>query len=179
MNRRLFAGAVAAYLYNGWIGRFPSRRLRCWYLRRWLGNMGQRAGVQLGCRFLNGRNVHLGEGAVINFGSLLDGRKHAVEIGHDASIGPEAALLTLGHDPQAADFADRGGVVRIGPRVWIGYRAIVLPGVTIGEGAVVAAGAVVTRDIDPFSICAGSPARPVGERSREINYELHYSPWLL
>jgi len=179
MNTRLFAGAVAAYLYNEWVGNCPSRRLRRGYLRAWLGTCEGGAAVQLGCRFLNGRNVHLGKRAVLNFGTVLDGRKHAIEIGHDASIGPEAAVLTLGHDPQAADFDDRGGAVRIGPRAWIGYRAIVLPGITIGEGAVVATGSVVTRDVDPFSICAGTPAHPVGKRSREINYELHYSPWLL
>jgi maltose O-acetyltransferase len=133
----------------------------------------------MGCRFLNGRKVSLGRRNVINFGCLLDGRKFQIRSGDDVSIGPEAAILTLGHDPQSPDFADRGGDVIIGDRVWIGYRAIVLPGITIGDGAVVGAGAVVTKDVEPFTVIAGNPARKIGERTRDLRYELNYAPWLL
>jgi acetyltransferase-like isoleucine patch superfamily enzyme len=95
------------------------------------------------------------------------------------SIGPEAALLTLGHDPRSPTFADRGGPVSVGDRAWIGFRAIVLPGVTIGEGAVVGAGGVVSRDVPPFTIVAGNPARPIGSRPADISYALSYNPFLL
>lgn len=133
----------------------------------------------MGCRFLNGRKVYLGERNVINFGCLLDGRKYKIQTGSDVSIGPEASILTLGHDPQSAEFADRGGNVLIGNRVWIGCRAMILPGVTIGEGAVVGAGAVVTKDVEPFSIVAGNPARRIGERNQDLNYRLKYDPRFL
>ena len=116
---------------------------------------------------------------MVNFGCLLDGRHYRIITGDDVSIGPEASVLTLGHDPNAADFALKGGDVRIGDRVWIGFRAIILPGVEIGEAAVVAAGAVVSRDVPPFAIVAGSPARVIGERSRHLSYRLAYRPWLL
>jgi maltose O-acetyltransferase len=66
--------------------------------------------------------------------------------------------------------------VIIGDHVWIAYRAVILPGVTIGEGAVVAAGAVVTRDVEPFPIVAGVPAKKIGERNRNLDYQLHFSP---
>jgi maltose O-acetyltransferase len=132
----------------------------------------------MGCRFLNGRKVFLGKRNVVNHGCLFDGRRYIIRVGDDVSIGPEAAILTVGHDPQSPDFADQGGEVNIGNRVWIAYRAIILPGVTIGEGAVIAAGAVVTKDVAPFVIVAGSPARKIGERNRELRYELHYAPWL-
>jgi maltose O-acetyltransferase len=95
------------------------------------------------------------------------------------SIGPEASILTLGHDPNCPVFADRGGDVVIGDRVWIGYRAIILPGVKIGEGAVIGAGAVVTRDVAPFTIVAGSPARKVGERNPDLEYRLDFCPLLV
>jgi acetyltransferase-like isoleucine patch superfamily enzyme len=140
-------------------------------------------GVQMGCRFLNGRKVFLGERNVINFGCLLDGRKFSIRTGSNVSIGPEATILTLGHDPRSATFEDRGGDVVIGDRVWIGYRAIILPGVTIGEGAVVRAGAVVTKNVEPYTIVAGNPDRAVGRRKQvsgtnDFAYELKYRPWL-
>ena len=71
---------------------------------------------------------------VINFGCFFDGRKFHIRTGSNFSIGPEATILTLGHDPRSSTFEDRGGDVVIGDRVWIGYRAIVLPGVEIGKG---------------------------------------------
>jgi maltose O-acetyltransferase len=172
-------GGYAAFLYNFWIGRIPSRSLRKGYLKNWLGAFGDGTGVQMRCRFLNGRKVHLGERNVINFGSLLDGRKYRIITGSDVSIGPEASILTLGHDPRSPDFADRGGDVVIGDRVWIGYRAIVLPGVSIGEGAVVGAGAVVTKDVEPFSIVAGNPAKKIGDRPKQLEYSLNYDPKFL
>jgi maltose O-acetyltransferase len=132
----------------------------------------------MNCRFLNGRKVYLGDRNVLNFGCLLDGRVYPIHIGNDVSIGPEATILTLGHDPQSPDFADKGGEVVIGNHAWIAYRAIILPGVRIGEGAVVAAGAVVTRDVEPFAIVAGSPARKVGERNRNLSYQLNFHPFL-
>jgi acetyltransferase-like isoleucine patch superfamily enzyme len=130
------------------------------------------------CRFLNGRKITIGARNVMNFGCLLDGRKYAIRIGDDVSIGPEATILTLGHDPQSPDFEDKGGDVLIGNRVWIAYRALILPGITIGEGAVVAAGAVVTKDVPPFTIVAGNPAKKIGERSHDLTYQLDHNSFL-
>lgn len=175
---KLLAGTIVAFLYNHIVGRLPSRTIRHLWLRCWLGEWGAGSGVQMGCRFLNGRKVELGRGTVINFGTLIDGRRYRVRTGANVSIGPEAAILTLGHDPRSPDFADRGGDVVIGDRVWIAYRATVLPGVTIGEGAVVAAGAVVSEDVDAYAIVAGNPARKIGSRPRDLSYALAYRPWL-
>ena len=179
MTMRSFAGSLAAFGYNSGFGRIPSRTLRYGYLKAWLGGYGQGTSVQMGNRFLNGRKVFLGERNVINWGCVLDGRKFAIRTGSDVSIGPEATILTLGHDPQSPDFADLGGDVTIGNHVWIACRALILPGVRIGEGAVVAAGAVVTRDVEPYTIVAGVPARKVGERNRDLRYKLDYHPFLL
>jgi len=196
VNARIFAGAILAYGYNHCAGNLPSRRVREIYLRGWLGSLGAKSGVQMGCRFLNGRKVFLGERNVINFGCLFDGRKFSIRTGSNVSIGPEATILTLGHDPRSATFEDHGGDVVIGDHVWIGYRAIILPGVMIGEGAVVGAGAVVTKDVEPHAMVAGNPARKIGERvgsqgpeegrshlagsiGEGLKYELNYRPWLL
>jgi maltose O-acetyltransferase len=179
MNSRLIGGAVAAWIYNQGLSNVPSRTLRKIYLRHWLGSLGAGTGVQMNCRFLNGRKVHFGERNVINFGCLFDGRKFSIRTGNDVSIGPEAAILNLGHDPQSPKFSDYGGDVIIGNRVWIGYRALILPGVKIGDGVVVGAGTVVAKDVAPFTIVAGNPARPVGQRNPDLIYSLNYSPILI
>lgn len=178
MKTRLFIGGVASWIYNGFVGNIPSRALRNGWLKCYLADFGSGTSVQSGCKFLNGRKVHLGKRNVINFGCLLDGRKFHIRTGDDVSIGPEAAILTLGHDPQSPDFSDRGGDVIIGNHVWIAYRAIILPGVTIGDGAVVGAGAVVTKNVEPYAIVAGNPARKIGERNKDLHYELNFAPWL-
>lgn len=149
------------------------------YLKAYLANVGNGTHVQMGCQFLNGRKVYLGDRNAINFGCLFDGRHYPIRTGADVSIGPEAAVLTLGHDPQSSEFGDLGGAVTIGDRAWIAYRAIVLPGITIGEGAVVGAGAVVTKDVEPYTIVAGNPAQVIKMRSRPLHYTLNYNPWLL
>ena len=178
MTFRVWLGAILAWSYNDLIGRIPSRTLRRLFLRAWLRELAPGAGVQLRCRFLNGRKVTLGPRTVINFGCLLDGRHYPLVTGCDVSIGPEAAILTLGHDPQSPDFTTRGGPVTIGDHAWIGYRAMVLPGVTIGAGAVVAAGAVVTKDVAAYTIVGGNPAREIGTRREALAYRLAYQPWL-
>lgn len=176
MTIKSFVGGLLAFCYGCGVGQLPSRTLRYAFLRLWLGRFGRGSGVQMGCQFLNGRKIFLGERNVINRGCMLDGRKFTIRIGNDVSIGPEATIFTLGHDPQSPGFDDRGGDVIIEDRVWIAYRAVILPGVRIGEGAVVAAGAVVTRDIEPFTIVAGVPAKKVGERNRNLDYRLDFHP---
>jgi acetyltransferase-like isoleucine patch superfamily enzyme len=179
MTHRVLVGSILAYAYNRFVTFLPMRRLRRVYLRAWLGSFGAGTSVQMGNRFLNARKVHLGPRNVINFDCLLDGRIHEIRTGSDVSIGPEAAILTLGHDTAADDFRNRGGAVLIGDRVWIGYRAVILPGITIGDAAVIGAGAVVTNNVEPYAIMAGVPARKVGDRPRSLHYELHYDPFLL
>ncbi|MBE9127550.1 acyltransferase [Coleofasciculus sp. LEGE 07092] len=149
------------------------------YLKAYLAGVGKGTSVQMGCRFLNGRKVYFGERNVINFGCLFDGRHYPIRTGSDVSIGPEAAILTLGHDPQSSVFSNKGGDVTIGDRVWIAYRAIILPGVTLGEGAVVGAGSVVTKDVEPYTIVAGVPAKIIGKRNTQLTYSLNYSAFLL
>ena len=171
-------GSAVGFVYNRLVSGLPSRTLRRSFCKLWFGSLGKGCGIQLSCKFLNGFKIRIGKGSVLNFGTLLDGRSYPVTIGENVSIGPEATLLTLGHDPRSPSFADKGGPVTVHDRAWIAYRAIILPGVTIGEGAVVAAGAVVTKDVAPYTIVAGNPAKPIGVRPRDLDYELNYRPFL-
>ncbi len=179
MNLKIITGSVLSYGYSQMLGNLPSRKIRMAYLKAYLAQVGVGTSVQMGCRFLNGRKVYLGDRNVINFGCLFDGRHYQIRTGADVSIGPEASILTLGHDPQSPEFSDKGGDVIIGDHVWIAYRAIILPGVTIGEGAVVGAGSVVTKDVEPYTIVAGNPARFIKKRASNLHYTLNYQPWLL
>jgi maltose O-acetyltransferase len=179
VNSKIIIGSILSYTYNHVLSNLPSRNIRHAYLRVYLGSIGKDTGIQMGCKFLHGRKVYLGDRNVINFGCLFDGRHYPIKTGSDLSIGPEATILTLGHDPQSPDFADKGGEVIIGDRVWIGYRATILPNVKIGDGAVVGAGAVVTKNVEPYTIVAGNPAQAIGRRDSNLTYQLNYHPWLL
>lgn len=86
--------------------------------------------------------------------------------------------MTFEHDLDDPDFLPRGRKVVIEDYVFIGIRAIILPGVTIHEGAAVAAGAIVTHDVEPYTIVAGTPAKPIRKRNRDIHYTLVHRKFL-
>lgn len=110
-----------------------------------------------------GKNLGLGERVFVNSGCRFQDQG-GITIGDDVFIGHNVVIATLDH---ALDPAERATTVpapvRIGDRVWIGANATVLPGVTVGDGAVVAAGAVVTRDVPPRTVVGGVPARTIRE----------------
>ncbi|QBF46308.1 DapH/DapD/GlmU-related protein [Janibacter limosus] len=108
-----------------------------------------------------GRNIHLGERVFINSGCRFQDQG-GVTIGDDSLIGHNAVLATLDHDVHPDRRADmHPAPIVIGRKVWIGANATILKGVTIGDGAIVAAGAVVTKDVPADSIVVGAPARVV------------------
>jgi maltose O-acetyltransferase len=118
--------------------------------------------VEPGCFFF-GDGVQLGDWAWINHRCYFDSRDRIV-VGERCSLAMEVMLCTSGHLP--GDAGKRAGAYVSGPIVigagsWLGTRATVLGGVTIGEGCIVAAGAVVTEDLEPHGLYAGVPARHV------------------
>jgi maltose O-acetyltransferase len=160
---------------TGWI---PSHVVRLAIYRYLLRvRIGPKTSVHRGCRFYRAPGVEIGEHSVVNRDVLLDGRK-GLRIGDKVSISEGVCIFSLDHDPSSASFENRGAPVTVEDYVFVGARAIVLPGVTVGTGAVVAAGAVVTRDVAPFTIVAGVPARPIGERRRDLAYRLEYRKFL-
>jgi acetyltransferase-like isoleucine patch superfamily enzyme len=176
MKIKPFLSACAFYWYNNFITHAPFYWLRHLYLRRVLGiSIGHGSSIHMGC-FITGNRISIGGRSVINRNSYLDGRS-GLSIGSNVSISPHAYILTLDHDPQSKDFAARTGPVRIDDYVWIGARATLLPGVTLGKGAVIGAGAVVTKDVAEFTIAAGVPAKPIGQRNRDLNYDPSYFPF--
>jgi acetyltransferase-like isoleucine patch superfamily enzyme len=159
------------------VGWLPSNRLRRLLWRGLGAKIGGYTSIHRNCRFYRPSGVHIGSHTVINRGVLLDGRT-GLSIGDNVSVSEGVAIFSLEHDPNAPDFASRGTAVSIGDRAFIGARAILLPSVTVCEGAVVAAGAVVTRDVAPYTIVGGVPARLIGERRRDLVYTLDYRKFL-
>ena len=123
--------------------------------------------------FFDPSGVAIGRNSIIGNDCFLDGRR-SLRIGENVNIGGHVQIFTLEHDPQSPDFGVQGGPVVIDDYVYVASRATILPGVTIGRGAVIAAGAVVTRDVPPFKIYGGVPAREIGDRTEELRYRLDF-----
>ncbi len=107
-----------------------------------------------------GRNIHLGKNVFINSGCHFQDQG-GVFIGNDVLIGHNVVLATVDHDMDPYDRHNHYAPIHIGDRVWIGSSAVITKGVTIGENAVVAAGAVVTRDVPANTVVGGVPARVI------------------
>ena len=159
------------------VGWLPSNRVRCLLWRSLGAKIGHHTSIHRNCRLYRLSHVSIGANTIVNRDVLIDGRR-GLHIGDNISISEGTAIFTLEHDPNSPDFASRGAAVSIADRAFIGARAIILPGVTVGEGAVVAAGAVVTHDVPPYTIVAGVPARTIRTRARELNYTLNYRKFL-
>lgn len=130
----------------------------------------------MGIEIRNGRNISIGHNTVINKKVLLDGRGGKITIGNNVDIAQETNIWTLEHDPNDDYHTDKGGDVIIEDYVWIASRVTMLPGVKIGRGAVIASGAVVTKDVPSMSIVGGVPAKKIGERISQLKYTLNYRP---
>lgn len=108
-----------------------------------------------------GKNIFLGRNVFINIGCHFQDWG-GIYIGDDVLIGSYVVLATVNHDP---DSEHRGDIlpsaIHIGNKVWIGSHATILPGVTVGDGAIVTAGAVVAKDVAPYTVAGGVPAKPI------------------
>ena len=162
------------YVCNHVVAHVPSHRLRLAFYRRAMGfRIGPNSHVFMGGRFDTRGGLTVGRDCVLNERCRIDSRG-GVTVGDDVALSAEVCVLTADHDLQSPGFVGRDRPVVIGDHVWVGTRATILPGVTIGTGAAVAAGSVVTRDVPPHTIVAGVPARPIGTRPAGLTYSAAY-----
>jgi acetyltransferase-like isoleucine patch superfamily enzyme len=162
------------YLTNRVVARIPSHTLRLWYYRCcWKCEIGPNSFIFMDAWFDTRGSFRMGRNSTINQKCRLDNRG-SITIGDNVAISTETCILTADHDPRDDDFGGRARSVQIEDYVFIGTRAMILPGVTLGRGAVVAAGAVVTRSVAPYAIVAGIPAREIGRRQTDLNYNASY-----
>ena len=159
---------IAQFIPKRWFLARPGIVLRAWLAKRIFAECGW--GLDLGPRVYigNGAKIHVGNRSAINAWSRIEAADD-IYIGDHVNIGPQVIIYTSDHNfrrrelliqQQGFSFAP----VRIGNDVYIGGRAVIQKGVTVHDGAVIGTAAMVTRDVPPYTIVAGVPARPIGTR---------------
>lgn len=155
-----------------WAGLVPLHTFRLLIYKLAGIKIGKDSRIHIGAKFFYPENITIGKGTIIGDNIFLDGREKLI-IGDHVDIASGVMILNSEHDINSDDFHAIAEVVEIGDYCFIGPRAIILPGVKIGKGAVVAAGAVVTKDVADFKVVGGVPAQVIGERgNKELNYKL-------
>ena len=159
------------------VGLVPCHHFRRFFYRVAGIKIGKGSTIHMGARFYDPRNISIGEDSIIGEGVVLDGRDKLI-IGDHVDIASEVMIYNSEHDVNDPNFLAKNAPVTIEDYVFIGPRAIILPGVRIGKGAVVGAGAIVTKDAPPFSIVGGIPAKIIGERkNKSLSYKLGRARW--
>jgi len=157
-------------------GHLPAaKKLRAFFARRILNKTGVGVNIEHGAWFTPGVELGNYSGIGINceVGAAGVGEHGGVIIGDHVMMGPECIVYTSGHEfsdttvPMQLQGSTEPETVRIGNDVWLGRRVIIMPGVTIGEGCVIGAGAIVTKSIPEYSVAVGVPARVVKKRRIE------------
>lgn len=175
MKVKTFLKAFLYYFYNSFITHIPSYTIRRIYLQKILRIViGKDTAIHMGC-FFTGRNITIGNNTVINRNCYIDGRSF-VQIGNNVSISPETYILSLDHDSKSSTFETVCKQTTIADYVWIGARAIILPGVVLNEGSIVGAGSVVTKSTNRYDIIAGNPAKKINSRPDKLEYTVNYFP---
>lgn len=149
--------------------RLFARPLRGLLCRGMFLSCGKNVNIEHGAFFASGRELALGDNSGLGLNCRITG---PVSIGRDVMMGPNVIIVTQNHEtadtavPMRLQTAPKHKVT-IGDDVWIGANAIILPGVTVGSGCIVAAGAVVTKDIPDRAVVGGNPARVIKIRGEE------------
>ncbi len=174
MNLNLFLGSLLILISNRVVAFVPSHTLRLLFYRLVMRcDIGLNTCIFMGAWFDTWGNFRIGKDSVINQNCRIDSRG-GVMIGDNVSISADVCILTADHDLLDTEFKGRESPVIIEDYVFIGTRSMILRGVTLGKGSAVAAGSIVTKDVPPFTIVAGIPARPIGHRPKDLNYNCQY-----
>ena len=157
------------------VGLVSSKRFRLWFYRLAGAEIAKKVTMHIGIQVRSPWKLKIGRGTIVGDHVTLDARSN-LEIGNNVNISSNVSIWTLQHDYRDSEFScpspeERKLDVKIEDRVWLGCNVIVLPGVTIGEGAVCCGGCVVTKDVPPFTVVAGIPAKKVGNRPANLIYE--------
>jgi maltose O-acetyltransferase len=154
------------------ISYFPSHNIRKLLYRLGGIKIGKGSAIHMGVKLYDPKNISIGADSIIGEGTVLDGRD-ILKIGNHVAIASQVMIYNSKHDINNEHFLAISKPVIINDYVFIGPRAIIMPGVTIGRGSIIAAGAVVTKDVSEYSIIGGVPGKRIGERIlKKYKYKL-------
>lgn len=170
---RIFSGGVIRYFIIS-VGYIPSLYIRKWLYMGLGARISPKVVIHYKTEIRCPQQLILGQGTIIGDNAILDARC-GLTIGRNVNLSSNVSIYTLQHDHRDPYFRCNENMkkmsVEIDDRVWLGSNVIVLPGVHIGEGAVCCAGCVITKNVEPFTVVAGIPAKKVGERPKVLKYE--------
>lgn len=155
---------------NRVINKLPSRHLRKAFYSMLGAKMGKNCFPCRRVEILLPKGLKLGDGVAVGWYAELDARG-GITVGHDTNISSHVKLITGSHDINDPEFTADFLPIHIGHHCWIGTGAMILQGVSIGDGAVVAAGAVVCKDVEPWTVVGGIPAKKIQDREQSILYQ--------
>jgi acetyltransferase-like isoleucine patch superfamily enzyme len=163
------------WISNDIISAIPSHHFRNFFYRHIVGlKLGKESSIAMHTKFSAFQNIVIKNNTAINQNVYLDGRGKLL-IGQNVNIGRNVCIYTAQHDINSPDFKYVEKPVEIGDNAWIASNAVIIPGVKIEEGAVVAAGAVVNKDVKSYTIVGGNPAKFIKKRNRNINYKTKWA----
>ena len=148
--------------------------LRNFYLRCFGIEIGSASSIHRCCKFFHVGKLVIGKNSVVNFGCYLDNRR-GISIGNNVGVAHNTKIYTLGNNLDSPQFETKGAPVTIEDDVFIFSNVMIMPGVTIGQGAIVLPGSVVTKDVPSRKIVGGNPARIIRNRIAEIDYKQSYN----
>jgi len=160
---------------NRLITHVPVNSLRTSSLRRLGAQIGPNVWLFGSSEFLAPQHLAIEGNCHIGRYCQIDARG-GISIGRNVVIASHCLLITADHDFQSPDFPGQLAPIVIKQRAWVASRAMLVRGVTVGEGAVVAAGAVVVSDVAPWTVVGGIPARKIGDRNPRQDYEIDVGP---
>lgn len=158
-------------LYN--IGLVPSYHIRKFVYKSLGAEIGKNVTFHFRTEIRGFHKLKIGAGTIVGDNTLLAAQR-GLTIGENVNISSNVSIYSGAHDHQDPYFRSTPRTTRpitIGNRAWISSNVIILTGVHIGEGAVCCAGCVVTKDVEPYAVVAGIPAKKISERPRDLRYE--------
>lgn len=170
---KIFHAFINIYITNNIISHIPWWKLRKSYYQKMGLTIGENTICNMGLYCFLPQNIKIGTYTHINRNCFIDGRGSCY-IGNNVSISYNVSIITGSHNVNSKNFAVEFLPIRIEDYVWIGANATILHNTHIGKGAVICAGAIVTKDVPPYAIVGGVPAKIIAYRTQELDYKCQW-----
>ena len=167
------------YLLNTVVNKIPFPTTRLALYRAAGMRIGHNSNVMMHVLVMSSHGIEIGDNCIIGEFVWLDGRAVRVgegpglKIGNNVNVGANTIFIPGGHLPDSADFFGLPEKTFVEDNVWIAMNCTILYGLTVGEGAVVSAASLVNKDVAPYTMVGGVPARYLKDRARDLDYKLY------